>query len=123
MKNHSTIFSSILQNPASFGLKGNRALVANTSPDSMTCKQLATGHVVLYGPLGRRILMADPDGHPLHECEWEKRADKTVHLVSARLYLDWGQWVGLKPNGLVNAMNLDLTTRPEWQPSPGRISA
>ena len=115
MKNHSTIFSSILQNPASFGLKGNRALVANTSPDSMTCKQLATGHVVLYGPLGRRILMADPDGHPLHECEWEERADDTVHLVSARLYLDWGQWVGLKPNGLVNAMNLDLTTRPEWQ--------
>ena len=115
MKNHSTIFPSILQNPASFGLKGNRALVANASPDSMTCKQLATGHVVLYGPLGRRILMADPDGHPLHECEWEERADDTVHLVSARLYLDWGQWVGLKPNGLVNAMNLDLTTRPEWQ--------
>lgn len=81
----------------------------------MTCKQLATGHVVVYGPLGRRILMTDPDGHPLHECEWEERADDTVHLVSARLYLDWGQWVGLKPNGLVNVMNLDLTTRPEWQ--------
>ena len=115
MKNHSTIFSSILQNPASFGLKGNRVLVANASPGSMTCKRLATGHVVVYGPLGRRILMTDPDGHPLHECEWEERADDTVHLVSARLYLDWGQWVGLKPNGLVNAMKLDLTTRPEWQ--------
>lgn len=115
MKSESTIFSFILQDPASFGLKGNQALVANTSSDGMTCKQLSTGHVVVYGPLGRRILMADPDGHPLHECEWEERADGTVHLVSARLYLDWGQWVGLKPNGLVNTMNLDLTTRPEWQ--------
>ena len=115
MKNHPAIFSSILQNPASFTLKGNQAFVTNASLGRMTCNQLATGHVVLYGPLGRRILMTDPDGHPLHECEWEERADGTVHLVSARLYLDWGQWVGLKPNGLVNVMNLDLTTRPEWQ--------
>ena len=115
MKNPSTIFSSILQNPASLTLKGNQAFLANVSLGRLTCNQLATGHVVLYGPLGRRILMTDPDGHPLHECEWEERADGTVHLVSARLYLDWGQWVGLKPNGLVNVMKLDLTTRPEWQ--------
>ena len=96
-------------------LEGNRALVATASPDSLTCKQLATGHVVVYGPLGCRVLMTDPGGHPLHECEWGKQTDGTVHLVSARLYLDWGQWVGLKPGGLVNAMTLDLTTRPEWQ--------
>lgn len=96
-------------------LEGNRALVANASPESLTWKELTTGHVVAYGPLGRRILLADPDGHPLHECEWGEQADGTVHLVSARLYLDWGQWVGLKPGGLVNAMNLDLTTRPDWQ--------
>jgi len=115
LKSESTILSSILQNPASFTLQGNLALVANAPPNSVTYKQLATGHVVLYGPLGQRILMTDPGGHPLHECEWEERAAGTVHLVSARLYLDWGQWVGLKPNGLVNAMNLDLTTRPEWQ--------
>ena len=115
MTSHSTIFSSILQNPASLTLKGNQAFVANASLGRLTCNQLTTGHVVLHGPLRRRILMTDPDGHPLHECEWEERADGTVHLVSARLYLDWGQWVGLKPNGLVNVMNLDLTTRPEWQ--------
>ena len=96
-------------------LEGNRALVATASPDSLTCKRLDTGHVAVYGPLGRRILLADPDGHPLHECEWGEQAGGTVHLVSARLYLDWGQWVGLKPGGLVNAMNLDLTTRPDWQ--------
>ena len=59
--------------------------------------------------------MTDPEGHPLHECEWAEQADGSVHLVSARLYLDWGQWIGLKPKGLVNAMNLDLTTRPDWQ--------
>ena len=70
---------------------------------------------MLYGPLGRRILLTDPGGHPLHECEWGEQADGEVHLVSARLYLDWGQWVGLKPGGLVNAMSLDLTTRPDWQ--------
>ena len=115
MTSHSTIFSSILQNPASLTLKGNQAFVANASLGRLTCNQLTTGHVVLHGPLRRRILMTDPDGHPLHECEWEERADGTVHLVSARLYLDWGQWVGLKPNGLVNVMKLDLTTRPEWQ--------
>ena len=108
------IFSSILRNPASFMLQGNRALVAKASLESVTCKQLDTGHVVVYGPRGRRILLSDPGGHPLHECEWNERADGTVHLVSARLYLDWGQWVGLKPNGLVNTMTLDLTTRPEW---------
>lgn len=96
-------------------LQGNRTLVAKASPESMTCKQLDTGHVVAYGPLGRRILMTDPSGYPLHECEWDERADGTVHLVSARLYLDWGQWVGLKPNGLVNTMTLDLRTRPNWQ--------
>ena len=115
VKNRSAILSSLLQNPGTLALQGNLSLPENVSPDSMRCNQLATGHLVLYGPLGRRILMTDPDGHPLHECEWGEHADGTVYLVSARLYLDWGQWVGIKPNGLVNTMNLDLTTRPEWQ--------
>ena len=115
LKDTSSPLSAILQNPANFALAGNRALIAKTLPDSVTCKQLATGHLVVYGPLGRRILMTDPGGHPLHECEWSERADGTVSLVSARVYLDWGQWVGLKPGGLVNVMRLDLTTRPDWR--------
>ncbi|MYH02867.1 MAG: hypothetical protein F4142_09915 [Nitrospira sp. SB0675_bin_23] len=117
MKNHPAILSSILHNPASFMLQGNRALVVIASSDShsLACKQLPTCHVVVYGPLGRRILMTDPDGCPLHECEWGKHDDGTVYLVSARIYLDWGQWVGLKPSGLVNTMKLDLTTRPDWR--------
>ena len=109
------ILSSILHNPASFTLEGNRALVANASSEHVTCNQLSTGHVVVYGPLGRRILMADPDGHPLHECEWREDAAGGASLVSARLYLDWGQWVGIRPGGLVNTMTLDLTTRPDWR--------
>ncbi len=109
------MFSSILQNSQSFLLKGNQALIASEAWDRVTHTQLTTGHVVVYGPLGRRILMTDPDGHPLHECEWGKHDDGTVYLVSARLYLDWGQWVGLKPAGLVNAMKLDLRSRPNWQ--------
>ena len=115
MNGDSAIIASILQNPANFALKGNQPLVAHASSVGVTHKTLATGHVVVYGPLGRRILMADPAGHPLHECEWEQLPDGVVRLVSARFYLDWGQWVGLKPGGLVNALTLDLTTRPEWQ--------
>ena len=113
MKNPSTVFAEILQTPGALTLNADH--VAKWLPDRVTWKQLASGHLVVYGPLGRRILLTDPEGHPLHECEWDERGDGTVHLVSARVYLDWGQWVGIKPNGLINAMNLDLSTRPGWQ--------
>ena len=103
----------MLQAPGVLMLNADRA--AKWSPDCVTWKQLTSGHRVVYGPLGRRILLTDPDGHPLHECEWDEREDGAVRLVSARVYLDWGQWVGIKPDGLMNAMNLDLSTRPGWQ--------
>jgi len=109
------VVSSILQTPGTLLLPGNRLLTTTISSGSVTCRRLATGHLVFDGPLGRRVLLTDPDGHPLHECEWQEHSDGTVHLVSARLYLDWGQWVGLKPGGLVNTMTLDLSTRPGWQ--------
>ena len=69
-----------------------------------------TGHLVLYGSHGRRILATDPDGHPLHECEW-RVVDGEVRLLRARVHLDWGAWVGLTPSGLVNAMTLDLSRK------------
>lgn len=109
----STVFASILQTPGALTLNADH--VAKWSPDRVTWKQLTSGHLVVYGPLGRRILLTDPDGHPLHECEWDERGDGTVRLVSARVFLDWGQWVGIKPDGLINAMNMDLSTRPGWQ--------
>ncbi len=113
MKPPFTVFAEILQTPGALTLNADH--VAKWSPDRVTWKQLTSGHLVVYGPLGRRILLTDPDGHPLHECEWEERGDGTVHLVSARVFLDWGQWVGIKPDGLIHAMNLDLSTRPGWQ--------
>ena len=115
LKNQPAIVSSLLQHPDALALPGNQSLGAKGSPDAVTYTQLASNHLVFYGPLGRRVLMTDPDGHPLHECEWEERADGRVHLVSARVYLDWGQWVGIKPSGLANTINLDLTIRPGWQ--------
>jgi len=75
----------------------------------------ATGHLVFYRPDGRRFLATDPAGNPLHECEWGTDATGDVILRRARIRLDWGQWVGLKPAGLVNETSLNLTSKPGWQ--------
>ena len=74
-----------------------------------------TGHLILYGAHGRRILGTDPDGNSLHECEWSSEPNGDVHLSRARFRLDWGQWIGLKPGGLVNSTVLDLSRKPGWQ--------
>ncbi|MGH7261091.1 MAG: hypothetical protein ACREI9_10465 [Nitrospiraceae bacterium] len=74
-----------------------------------------SGHLIFYGPNNRRILATDPDGNPLHECEWGKTASGRTKLVRARIHLEWGQWVGLKPDGMVNATTLDLSKKPGWQ--------
>lgn len=74
-----------------------------------------TGHWVLYGKHGQRILLVDPDGNPLHECLWEQKPTGAISLASARLRLDWGQWVGIKPEGLVNTISLDLSRRQGWE--------
>lgn len=73
-----------------------------------------SGHLVFYGAHNRRFLATDPDGTPLHECEWVSAAGGFV-LARARIHLDWGAWVGLKPGGLVNSTVMDLRTRPGWQ--------
>jgi len=75
----------------------------------------ATGHLVFYRSDGRRFLATDPEGHPLHECEWGTDATGAAILCRARMRLDWGQWVGLKPGGLVNETSLDLARKPGWQ--------
>jgi hypothetical protein len=74
-----------------------------------------TGHLVFYRPDGRRFLATDPEGNPLHECEWGTDATGKVILSRARIRLDWGQWVGLKPAGLVNETSLNLAGKPGWQ--------
>jgi hypothetical protein len=77
--------------------------------------QQSSGHFILYGPHGHRILATDPDGNPLHECEWSSEPHGAVRLTRARFRLDWGQWIGLKPGGLVNSTVLDLSRKPGWQ--------
>ncbi len=74
-----------------------------------------TGHLVFYRSDGRRFLATDPAGNPLHECEWVKEPDGGLTLNRARMKLDWGAWVGLKPSGLVNETTLNLATKPGWQ--------
>jgi hypothetical protein len=75
----------------------------------------STGHLVFYRSDGRRFLATDPAGNPLHECEWGNDATGNVTLLRARICLDWGQWVGLKPAGLVNEISLNLADKPDWQ--------
>jgi hypothetical protein len=74
-----------------------------------------TGHLIFYRPDGRRFLATDPAGNPLHECEWGMDREGRVLLTRARIKLDWGGWVGLKPSGLVNETTLNLATKPGWQ--------
>jgi len=74
-----------------------------------------TGHLVFYRSDGRRFLATDPAGNPLHECEWVMDRTGRVTLMRARITLDWGAWIGLKPSGLINETTLNLATRPGWQ--------
>ncbi len=74
-----------------------------------------SGHLIFYGPHNRRILATDPDGNPLHECEWGGTGQSKARLLRARLRLEWGQWIGLKPEGLVNTTTLDLSRKPGWE--------
>jgi hypothetical protein len=75
----------------------------------------ATGHLAFYRSDGRRILATDPSGNALHECEWGVGHKGEATLVRARIKLDWGAWVGLRPSGLVNETTLNLATKPGWQ--------
>jgi hypothetical protein len=77
--------------------------------------RLSTGHLVFYRTDGRRFLTTDPEGNPLHECEWGADATGGAVLLRARLRLDWGQWIGLKPTGLVNETSFNLAGKPGWQ--------
>ena len=106
---------AILSHPETFRFSSNRPYATNCDEQGGRISQLAGGHYVVYGRHGRRLLLTDPDGHLLHECEWGTTAQGRDVLIRARVRLDWGQWVGVKPEGLVNTTTLDLSTRPGWQ--------
>jgi hypothetical protein len=107
--------SFALRTPGHLRFPSTRAL-ADTFGQSGGCVvSRLTGHLVFYRPDGRRFLAADPSGHPLHECEWRSNADGTVSLARARIRLDWGRWIGLKPGGLVNEIRLNLAAKAGWR--------
>ncbi len=108
------VIQEILARPGTFVFPSNRSALPQLLSDSASWRREPTGHLVFYGHHGHRVLATDPDGHPLHECEWEL-VQGTPSLARARLRLDWGVWVGLMPSGLVNSMTLDLSRKSGWE--------
>jgi hypothetical protein len=106
------VIQDILARPGALVFAANLAALSQANPPRSI--RQPTGHLVLYGSHGRRMLATDPEGHPLHECDWGM-VGGALRLLRARLHLDWGAWVGLIPNGLVNSMTLDLSRKPGWE--------
>jgi len=106
---------SLLARPGLLSFPSNLPFARNLEAAKGSVVRQSTGHLVFYGPGHRRFLATDPDGNPLHECEWVPATGGALTLARARVRLDWGQWVGLQPRGLVNATRLDLSQKPGWQ--------
>ena len=106
---------SALAIPGNISFSGNHVFARDLAAAGGRCLEQSTGHLVFYRPDGRRFLATDPAGNPLHECEWGTDVTGNVILRRARIRLDWGQWVGLKPAGLVNETSLNLARKPGWQ--------
>ena len=106
---------SALANPGNISFFGNHLFARDLAAAGGRCVELSTGHLVFYRSDGRRFLATDPEGNPLHECEWGIDSTGEATLLRARIRLDWGQWVGLKPAGLVNETSLNLASKPGWQ--------
>ncbi len=104
-----------LETPGHLWFPSTQTLARQFADAGGQVERLSTGHLVFYRPDGRRFLATDPSGNPLHECEWAVANDGATRLTRARLRLDWGQWVGLKPGGLVHQTVLNLATKPGWE--------
>ena len=106
---------ALLGRPGTFVFPSNLPYATDLAEAGGRALRQPAGHLVLYGGHGRRILYADPDGQPLHECDWEPAEGGAIRLRRARVWLDWGQWVGIRPSGLVTSTTLDLSRKPGWQ--------
>ena len=104
-----------LNTPGHLWFPSTRALAERFDRTGGHLKTLSTGHLVFYRPDGRRFLATDPAGHPLHECEWETNSQGIVTFTRARVRLDWGRWVGIKPCGFVNETRMNLAVKPGWE--------
>ncbi len=81
----------------------------DASPEAGACiRVLPSGHMVAYGRQGRRILCADPGGTPLHECEWTRAGSGVARMTRARIQLDCGQWVGIRPEATEQVTTLPI---------------
>ncbi|MEX5213485.1 MAG: hypothetical protein NW703_04920 [Nitrospiraceae bacterium] len=112
---HDARIQTLLGRSGAFVFSSNLPYAVNLEQAGGRAVQQPSGHLVFYGQHGRRVLYADPDGQPLHECEWEPAEGGSIRLQRARVWLDWGQWVGLLPSGLVTSTTLDLSRKPGWQ--------
>lgn len=106
---------AILSRPGSITFPTNQPYLKDFTGSGGRVVRQPTGHLLFYNRQGRRILATDPDGHPLHECEWGMRPGGSLRLIQARIHLDWGAWVGIKPAGLVTETALDLSKKPGWE--------
>ncbi|MBK9307851.1 MAG: hypothetical protein IPM58_12385 [Nitrospira sp.] len=104
-----------LNTPGHLRFHSTRTLAEHFDRNGGRVDTLPTGHLVFYRPDGRRFLATDPAGHPLQECEWEVNRTSGVSLTRARVRLDWGRWVGIKPSGLVHETRVNLAAKPNWQ--------
>jgi len=108
-------FISALTRPGNLSFPSNLSYRHDLIAAGGRVVQQPSGHLVFYDSHGRRILATDPEGNALHECEWSVESNEAIRLVRARFRLDWGEWVGLKPGGLINSTVLDLSRKPGWQ--------
>ena len=106
---------STLQHPDAIRFPGNHIYKDNWETAGGRREELPSGHQVYYGQHDQRILFSDPDGHPLHECLWEISSSGLPKLELCRIHLDWGQWVGIKPESLINTITLDLSKQTGWE--------
>ncbi len=104
-----------LHHPQAIRFAGNQIYKDKWESSGGQVAEQSTGHLVFYNQQDQRVLMTDPGGNPLHECLWTAHPTGSPELVSARIRLDWNQWVGIKPQGIVNTISLDLSQRPGWE--------
>lgn len=79
-------------------------------------KQYPTGHRVFYTGQGRRFLMTDPEGHTLHEVEWEPHAETgEPRFKHVRMQLDCRQWAGIRPRAKKYSNRINISSMPGWE--------
>ncbi len=100
----------IKQGDAFFWSLNDKPSIANTR-----IKEYPTGHLVFYNSEGRRFLFTDPEGHPLHECEWKKdEKSGGTSLAFVRMQIDSGLWYGIQPKVKTFSIKIDLKNQPNW---------